>query len=378
MTETSPAVFRGNFPMLADTVHLASCSQGARSTRLDEAMREMLDSMREHAAPWGIWMGEVERARSGFAALIGAAPEEIAIVPNASVGAYQVASTLSLRERPELLTWELEFPSIAQVWLGQRDRGAEVTHLPATDARLRTEEVAAAVSGRTALVSVPLVSYANGARAEVAEVTGLAREAGARSFVDAYQAAGVVDIDVRRLGCDYLVAGALKYLLGLPGFAFLYVRGGIEDQRTPSLTGWFGRRDPFAFDPHELDFPCEARRFETGTPAIPAAYAARAGLELLSGLDIAAVERHIGGLVQDTAERLNELGYRFYRPAAEFATGPMLAVYVEDPEHAAGWLAQRRIVVSARGSVIRLSFHYYNTAEDVAAACAALAEYRGP
>lgn len=334
----------------------------------------MLDSIREQGAPWGDWMAEVQRAREEFAALIGAEPDQLAVVPNASTGAYQVASTLDYRYRPEIVTSELEFPSIAHVWLAQAERGAEVRHVSTRDAQVCTEDVP--VSERTALVSVPMVSYVNGSRADVAKICRMARENGARSFVDAYQAAGVAKIDVNELGCDYLVAGTLKYLLGLPGLAFLYVRLGIDDQIDPSLTGWFGRRDPFAFDPKRLDFPTEARRFETGTPAIPAAYAARAGLELVRTLEPEVVERHITALTEETANRLGELGYEFDRPSEPSARGPQLAVRVSDPEHAAGWLAKRGIFVSPRGKVIRLSFHDYNELEDVAAVSTALEEYR--
>src|SRR5689334_9934459 len=86
--------FRAEFPSLADTVHLASCSQGALSSRLTYSLQEIAFSMRQKGAPWDLWMGEVERARERFARLINAAPDEIAIVSCASEAAFQVASSL--------------------------------------------------------------------------------------------------------------------------------------------------------------------------------------------------------------------------------------------------------------------------------------------
>jgi selenocysteine lyase/cysteine desulfurase len=234
------------------------------------------------------------------------------------------------------------------------------------------EDYVSAIDETTGLVSVPLISYRNGLRLPVAEVTEAAHAAGARVFVDAYQAAGVVPVDVKALGCDYLVAGSLKYLLGLPGIAFLYARAGLPDALEPELTGWFGRVDPFAFDPRTLDFPAAASRFETGTPAIPSAYAAVAGLETLAEADPKAIEAHVRGLVDHAHDRLSEIGRTLWSPADPALRGPQVAVVDDDPDALAARLAERRIVTSPRGRLLRLSFHYYNDVADVDAVVDAL------
>jgi selenocysteine lyase/cysteine desulfurase len=373
---TSPDVFRSQFPALAESVHLASCSQGALSTDLVAQTDELLWSMRTHGAPWDRWVGKVEEARAAFARTIGARPGEIAVLSNASEGAYQVASTQDWSRRSRIVCTDMEFPSVAHVWLGQRPRGAEVCHLAEHGGWVPPEDLVAAVDERTALVSCPLVSYRNGARLPVGKVAARAREVGAKVFVDAYQAAGVLPIDVRELDCDYLVAGALKYLLGLPGIAFLYVRGGVRDDVAPQLTGWFGRVDPFSFDPRSLDHPADARRFEVGTPSVPSAYGAVAGMRVLAGTDPAAVERHVRDLVDETATRLADAGERLWLPPEPTARGPMVALVDDAPDRLAAWLAQRGIVTSPRGHVLRLSFHYYNDGSDVEALCTALSDYR--
>ncbi|MFC6882736.1 MULTISPECIES: aminotransferase class V-fold PLP-dependent enzyme [Actinomadura] len=369
------ARFRALFPSLADTVHLASCSQGAASEQMVSAMQEFQWSLRSEGAPWGTWMGKVDEARRAFAAHIGASPDEIAIVSCASEGAFQVASTLDWARRPGIVTTDMEFPSVAHVWLAQR--GAEVRHVKDRDGIVRADDYAALIDGTAGLVSVPLVSYRNGVRLPVGEVVEAAHAAGARVFVDAYQAAGVAPIDVKALGCDYLVTGALKYLLGVPGIAFLYVREGVRDARPPQLTGWFGRTDPFSFDPRSLDFPEHARRFETGTPAIPAAYAAVAGMRTLAGADPAAIDAHVRELTAVAHERLAEAGYAIASPADPALRGPQVAIKVDDPDGLAAALAGRRVVTSPRGDLLRLSFHYYNDVSDVDALLGALRDLRG-
>jgi selenocysteine lyase/cysteine desulfurase len=357
--------FRARFPMLARTTYLASCSLGARSTDLDDALARMLEAMRDGG--WEHFEHEVERSRERFAALTGTRPEQIAVLPNASIGAHQAASSLSFRRRPLLRCSDQEFPSLSHVWLGQRARGAEVRHTP---------DPAGAVDERTALVSLPLVTYRDGVRQPVAEAVAAAHAAGARVFVDAYQALGTEPVDVTALGCDFLVAGSGKYLLGLPGVAFLYVRAPADAEALPSLTGWFGRKDPFAFDPLRVDFPDTARRYETGTPSVPSCYAAGAGLGLVAGTDLDRVRAHIAELTALTTRTLRAQGEQVRAPHDPDARGAHVAVAEPDAHGLAHWLAARRIVTSPRGDVLRLSFHYYNNAEDVEAVCEAMRSYR--
>ncbi|MCX4443060.1 aminotransferase class V-fold PLP-dependent enzyme [Streptomyces albidoflavus] len=361
--------FRAHFPMLERVTHLAGCGLAPRSTALDEALAEMLEAMASHGAPWHLFEERTAQARERFAALVGADPEQIAVVPNASVGAYQVASTADWTARPRLVTTPLEFPSLAHIWLAQRPRGAEVVF--AED----PEEYAAAVDTTTRLVSVPMTAYQDALRMPVAEIAEIAHARGAEVFVDAYQAAGVEPVDVHRLDCDYLVAGTSKYLLGLPGLAFLYARRPEAADLDPALTGWFGRRDPFAFDPRLLDFSGTARRYETGTPPVPACYAAAAGLALIARTDPARVRAHVQELTARAAEALRAQGESVREiPAAR--RGAHIGLLDPEPARLAEELGRRGVAVSARGDVVRVAFHYYNHPDDIASLCKALREYR--
>ncbi|EWM18487.1 aminotransferase class V-fold PLP-dependent enzyme [Kutzneria sp. 744] len=349
----SPAAFRAHFPVLGTKVHLASCSLGARSVDVDAALEQMRADM-----SWDRFEDQLRQARHGFAALVGARPEQIAVVPNASVGAYQVASTMDFARRSKIVTTDLEFPSVAHVWLAQCPRGAEVVFSGEIDADTR-------------LVSVPMTGYQYSERLPVADVVQRAHEAGAEVFVDAYQAVGTEPVDVDRLGCDYLVAGTMKYLLGLPGLAFLYARSPERTDRDPQLTGWFGRVDPFAFDPRRLDFASTATRFETGTPAVPAVYTANAGLRLVARADLTAVREHVLGLTDLAVERLTAMG-RPVRALPRDRRGAHIGLVDADPVGLAKRLTEHDIAVSPRGDVVRLSFHHHSNSDDIDALCAAL------
>jgi selenocysteine lyase/cysteine desulfurase len=376
MDHPGPADFRRQFPAMSDTVHLASCSQGALSDQLSGELFEFQHTIRERGAPWDLWMGKVEQARTMFARLIGASPDEIAVLPSASAGAYQVASTQDWTTRSGLVTTDLEFPSVAHVWLAQRARGARIAVAEDHDGQVGPADFAAVIGYDTGLVSVPLVSYRNGFRFEVRDVAAEAHRHGGKVFVDAYQGLGTEPVDVVDLDCDYLVCGALKYLLGISGIAFLYVRGGLEDDVDPPATGWFGRRDPFEFDPRNLDYPADARRFEAGTPSIPSAYGAVAGMRLLAGLDAKTVRAHVTDLGAHLSAELLAAGERLASTTDDERRGPQVALRDADPDALSAYLKERRIVCSPRGDVLRISFHYYNDASDIEAVLRAIAAYR--
>ncbi|WP_416903528.1 aminotransferase class V-fold PLP-dependent enzyme [Micromonospora echinospora] len=365
--------FRDRFPALADTVHLAACSIAARSTDLDQALTAMLDDL-SRPIFWAAGEEHLLQARRRFAHLIGADTDQIAILPNASVAAYQAAAGLRWRRRRHLLTTPAEFPGIAHVWLAQRDRGAQVRWCGTSAGRVTTADYLNGITARTGLVSVPAVTYRDATRLNIARIADAAHAAGAKVFVDAYQAVGVMPVDVDALRCDYLVAGAGKYLLGLPGLAFLYARD--PQGPAPTLTGRFGRVDPYAFDTTILDFPPHARRFETGTPSVAAVYAAVAGLSLIERLDLGAVRHHTQSLVSDAATRLAGQGEIVLLGGNADEQGAHLALVEPHAEAMAAWLAHRNIIVAPRAGVVRLAMHAYTTGEDVDAACEGIAAYR--
>ena len=373
MSPLHVAELRAKFPVLDQMTHLASCSIAARSTDLDRAMGVMLDDL-SGRAPWPAFERRVEEARRRFAALIGADPDQIALIPNVSIAAHQIASALCFRRRPEVLLSRAEFPGVAQALAGHRRRGARLHWIGTPGRLLTTADFTEAIGHRTALVSVPAVTYQSGQRLPVPDIAAVAHAAGARVFVDAYQSAGVEPIRVRNLGCDYLAAGTGKYLLGLPGVAFLYARH--PDGLAPMLTGWRGRRDPHALQPEADDFPATARRWETGTPPIPAVYAAVAGLRLITGLDLRQVRQHVTGLVDLAARQLAGHGEQLRLSPDEHARGAHLAVVDPAPQRLTEWLAARRILIAPRGDVARIAFHAFNTRDDVAHVCALISQYR--
>ncbi len=367
--------YRKLFPILEQTVQLSSCSQSALSLPVRRAIDEYLEVWLKRGADWGYWMEQVALARAEFARMIHAEPDDIAVLGSVSDAASSIASALRFEaDRPEIVTTTLDFPSICHVWLAQAPRGAQVRFVQAEAGRTDiTERIAGAIDARTALVSVSHACFYDGQRVDIAATGREARKHGALQFVDAYQSAGAIAIDVRAQEIDILAAGAQKYLLGIPGIAFLYVRPALAQRLTPTVTGWFGRVNPFAFDPAGLDFAAGAARFNTGTPPMMCASVARASMALLNEIGIPAIEDYLGQLSAVALEEAARLGLTVASPLDPAAKGANTAIRVPDAAQVEARMLEAGYVVSARNDVIRIAPHFYNTAEDVTGALRALA-----
>ena len=367
------------FPILQKSAQLSSCSQSAMAEPVAQALADYTRSWMEKGMDWGGWMATVNAAKAGFARLINADVRDISAMSCVSDITSSVGSALDfVPGKNGIVVGDVDFPSMGQVWLAHERKGACVRFV-ATDPDycIRTEAYRTAINDETALVSLAQVSYYNGFIQDIAAITEIAHQHDALVFVDAYQSAGSMRIDVQRDPIDLLASGAQKYLLGIPGIAFLYVRPGLAERLRPSNTGWFGRVNPFAFDIHQLDYADGAARFDTGTPSIASAFAARAGLDLLNSLDMDLVQNHLRNLSQVALDEARRCGLRSVSPSDLSCKSAITALHVGDAASVEQKLAREGFIVSARNDVIRIAPHFYNTEDEVAGAVRAVARLTG-
>jgi selenocysteine lyase/cysteine desulfurase len=355
-----------------------SCSQGALSDVVRRGYEQYLVDWDERGSPWDYWVERAETARSGFARLVNAAPDEIAVQTSLSAAASALASGLRYAgKRSKIVLTDLEFPTIGQIWNAQRSRGARLEYVgPAADGTVPLDRFERAIDDETLLVSVTMVSYRTGAMLDVKRIAELAHERGAYVLVDAYQAAGSVPIDVRDLGCDFLASGVLKYLLGSAGLAFLYCRRELVEKLWPTATGWFADRDVFEMDAWDYSPSPTARRFESGTPPVPAIYAGVAGIELMLEIGIEDTRRHVLELQSRLIDGLDELKATLVTPRRPTWRGALVCVESTDVDALGAALRREGIVTSSRDRALRVSLHCYNALEDVDAVLAGLARNR--
>jgi selenocysteine lyase/cysteine desulfurase len=379
MTTPRPAydidAWRRRIPLLASCVPMNNCSQAPQTDATRAAAEHYLDSWNRSGMDWDAWMAEVALAKNAFAKLIGASPSDVAVFGSVSAAASAVASALDLDgERQRIVVSGMEFPGVAHVWLAQGRHGAQVCRAPVHEDGIDPGVYDSLIDERTALVSACHGWYVNGFVQDVARIAARARAAGALSFVDAYQTLGAVPVNVRDLGVDFLAAGTLKFLMGVSGIAFLYVRPEIVQSLRPTATGWFGRVDPFAFDAQTLDWSPNASRFDAGTPPVVNAYIARAGLEIIDDVNPASIRAWHEVLARRMIDGGRARGLVLHGTDDVSHKTATTAFVVPDSHAIEAAMRARGVLPSARGPVIRLAPHFYNTLDDVDCALDTLAD----
>jgi selenocysteine lyase/cysteine desulfurase len=360
---------RSRFPIFERLTYVNSCSQGALSDAVRQAYADYLTGWDERGAPWDYWVERTEAARSSFAGLVNADRDDVAVATSLSAGVSALASAIDFTERPKVVISDYEFPTIGQIWHAQELRGAEVHVVP-------PDRVDEAIDERTAVVSVTAVCYRNGARLPVEEIARVAHERGALCLLDAYQAAGSYPLDVTELGVDALAAGVLKYLLGSAGLAFLWTRPGLAAELTPTETGWFADRDIFEMAHTRYAPAPNARRFQSGTPPVPAIYAGIAGIALMREIGVAETREHVTALNERLIAGVDDLGGTVVTPRDPERRGALVCIRSADAPALVARLAGDGIVTSERDGNLRVSAHAYNTVEDIDAVLAGLARHR--
>lgn len=365
LTDAQIRQIRSRFKIFQHKIYLNGCSQGPLSDAVQAGLEAFMASWHEQGSPWELWVNQYEAARTAFAQFINASPDEVAIVTSVSAGINGVASALNFRERNKVVMGEFEFPTMGHVWLGQRVRGAEVHFVSAEGKRIPAANYEKIVDRNTLIVPLTHVCFKNGFRSEINAITQIAHRAGALVMLDDYQDCGTRPVDVKAMDLDFFVTGTLKYLLGPPGLAFMYVRKELISSLIPTVTGWFAQANPFAYDPKLFDLSPSARRFESGSPSVPNVYAALPGFQLLQEIGLENVAGHIKKLAQSLLSCAHGLGIRAKTPAD--SAGPLVVLQCKDSTSLVQKLARSNIVASNRHDGLRISFHVYNTLDDVKA-----------
>lgn len=372
-----PDRIRHRFPILERLVYINSCSQGALSDAVRRSYEAYLADWDEHGAPWDYWVERTEAARGAFARLVNADPDEIAVTTSLSAGVSALATGLRYARRSKIVVTDLEFPTVGQIWHAQAARGARVQHVaPGGEGTIPLESFARAIDEETALVSITHVSYRTGAMTNVEGVVELARQRGALVLLDAYQTVGSIPLDVKALDVDFMAAGVLKYLLGSAGLAFFYCRRELFERAWPTATGWFADRDIFEMDVHDYSPSPTARRFQSGTPPIPAIYAGIAGIDLMQEIGIAETREHVLKLNERLIGGVEELGGKVVTPREPDRHGALVCIRSSDVDQLVTALRLEGIVTSSRDGNLRVSAHSYNSEDDIEAVLGVLARHR--
>jgi len=371
--------FRAEFPILERTNYLVSNSLGAMPRGVPDRLAEYVDAWAEHGVrAWAKgWWDMPVNVGDGIAPLIGAGAGEVAMQPNVSIAQATILSAIDYTPpRDTIVMTALDFPSVRYVFDQLAPRlGARVKVVPSHDGiSIDLDELLAAIDERTALVAISHVLFRSAYVMDAAAISRRAHEMGALISLDAYHSVGVRPVDVKADGIDFLTGGVLKWLCGGPGGSFLYASPEATSHLEPALTGWQAHARPFDFE-SGMDYAGGAWRWLSGTPVIPALFAAiegpsivrRAGMDAIREKSVRQTELLIG--------LADARGYPINAPRDAARRGGTVAFDVPHGYEVAQYLLSRDILVDYRpNSGIRVAPHFYTRDDEIEGAVAAIDE----
>lgn len=362
--------WRREFPILETCTYLVSHSLGAMPRRTADYLQEYGDTWSTRGVrAWHEGWWEIGRQSGNLLApILGVKPDTISMHQNVTVAQAIIASCFRYDgQRRKIVMTDLEFPSNHYLFEGFRRYGAEIVYVPSPDAmRIDLQRLLDAIDERTVLVPLSLVLFKSAFITDVRAVIERAHRVGAHVIVDAYQAAGTVPMDLDRWNADFAVGGSVKWLCGGPGAGYLYVRPELAASLQPGFIGWAAHESPFAFATGPARLAANPERFQSGTPNVPALYAARAGYEIVREIGVEAIRQRSLALTRRVIDAAQAAGFRLNTPLADQERGGSVIIDVPGGEAVAGELLRRHVIVDYRpGAGIRMAPHFYNTEEEV-------------
>jgi len=336
------SAYRDRYPILAETTYLINHSLAAMPAAAEDRLAEYARMWKTRGIrSWGEgWWDMPLTVGDQVGRIVGAAPGTVCMHQNVTVAVAVVLSCFRLEEpRNRIVYVEGEFPSVR--YLLQAQAGAEVEVVPDLDALLE------AIDERTLLVPFSHVLYKTAELQDVEAIVGRAHEVGAHVILDAYQSAGAVPLDVTALGVSFATGGSVKWLCGGPGAGWLYVRPDLIERLEPTLVGWQAHARPFAFET-ELEYADGIARFLTGTPNVPALYAATAGYDVIEEVGVDRIRERSLRLTDLLIGLADQAGFEVTSRREPERRGASVTVRVPGFEGVHRELAERQILCDFR------------------------------
>ncbi len=304
-----------------------------------------------------------------FAKLIGAEKDEVALVQNTSTGLNIVANMLDYPKGSNVVTTDLEYPSVVYPWL-KKKLGVEVRYVKNIGGKVFVKDVEKAVDDKTVAVAVSHVEYVNGFRHDLEALAEIAHEHDAFLVVDAIQSLGAMPVDVGRDRVDFLTASCYKWLLGPAGAGYLYVRRELVERFEPPFIGWASVK-PEVFeivdfwDIWRLRLSDTASRFEVGSPSFVSFVGGAVAIQLLLDVGIENIQRRVFALTELLMDSVKGLGFHLTTPEDRECRSGIVHFFVDRAEDKVGELRKKGIIISARSNGFRVAPHFYNTEEEI-------------
>lgn len=351
--------FRESFPITENINYFNIANHCPPSISVKKAIKDFLldwDALSRYGDE------KVNQANTSFARLINAQENEIACQPNTSRGLATVSSALKLKKGSNIIINDLENWANVYPWIIHRKNGVEIKIVRGRGGAVHFNDIQRQIDDKTGVIAISHVQWLTGAKQHLRPLADLAHEHGAHLVVDGIQAAGAINIDIKKEGVDFYACGSYKWLLGPSGAGFLYVKEEHFDNLFPRE---FGYR---AIKSHNLNKPIlkeTAHKMEFGEPSYLSFVGTKAGIDLILDLGIKNIEKQVLKLSERLYDGLCELNVDIVSPKEHELRSGIISFTATDLKKVYTALTKVDFALSLRSSGIRVSTGFYNTTSEV-------------
>ena len=367
LTDKEITEYRKLFPVVNDFIYLDHAGVAPISSRVRSKVDDFLDiALNKGLTGYDHLMEEVENVRTNFSRLLNCKTEEIAFIKNTSHGLSLIAKGIEWREGDSIIVFEKEFPANLYTWLDLKRSGVEVRQAQLINGRVEIKEIEKLIDNNTRLLSISSVQFTNGYRADLQSIGKICKENHILFCVDAIQSLGIVPIDVKELGIDFLAADGHKWMLSPEGTGILYCSSKVVKDVSPVLLGWKSIVNEGEYEKINLDLKPNALKFEEGSLNVLGIYALGAGLDLLLEIGIEKICNRIQYLGDLIIDEVKKRIFILKTPVCKNERAGIISFYGSfDSSLLKDSLYSKNVIINVRDGALRAAPHFYNTEDDI-------------
>lgn len=300
----------------------------------------------------------------------------IAFTDNTSNGLNMLAQSLNLNAGDKILLNDIEFPANVYPFLNLHKKGIRTEFVKSNDGIVTAEDLINAADKNTKVISVSYVQFLSGYRLDIKKLGQFCRNNNIILVVDSIQGSGALQLNVEDCNVDFLSNGTQKWLFGLQGMAFIYISESLQKALDPAFAGWLSVENAWDLLNYSLDFKSSASIFQTGTINTLGVYALNESLKMLESFGYDKIENNVTDNTLFLRNKLDSHGIKLFPSSLDekYFSG-IVSFRHPEADGLYQWLSDRKIIVSVREGIIRLSPHFYNTADEIEQVVDAIINY---
>jgi len=359
---------RNYFPYLKNgIIYFNHASTAPISTQIKKRIDEFVGERSEYALDdYWAFKAVADETKSFIGEMINCGGDRIAFLDNTTNGIIWLAQGIDWKSGDRIILNDVEFPANVYPFLQLKEKGVEVDFITSQNGIVTAEEIIGAIKPQTKLISISFVQFLSGYKIDLEKIGKICKEKGIIFSVDSIQGLGAVRLDVEKCNIDFLANGTQKWLLGLQGLAFIYVRKELQEKMKSAPIGWLAVKDAWNLLDFDLTTKETAERFQPGTLNNLGIYAFNSSMKLFKEFGFDEIEKQVLSNSKYFIDELAKIGYESpLHTLSEKHLSGIVSFRSENAKNIFEILSQKKIVCSLREGYIRFAPHFYNTKQDI-------------